>query len=192
MLNADYWNELYLKGDTGWDKGQPSPPLVRMFSERIVPAGATLAVIGAGKGHDALEAARQGYRVTAVDFAPEAIQAISAAAKARGLAVEVAQADIFKFTGSFDAVVEHTCFCAIDVARRAEYVQAVIRMLKPKGTLLGLFFAHGREGGPPFDTSETEIRQLFSPHFTVERLVTAPDSLEVRAGKELEFVFRLK
>jgi len=98
---------------------------------------------------------------------------------------------VFKLRGPFDAIVEHTCFCAIDVERRPEYVEAVARALVPGGTLLGVFYAHGREGGPPFDTTEAEVRRLFSTRFEIERLQVARDSFEVRAGKELEAVLRL-
>lgn len=190
MLDAAYWNDLYLKGDTGWDKGAPSPPLVRMLREGIVPKGASLAVIGAGRGHDAVEAARQGYQVTAIDFAPEAIKGIRENAARAGVQLEAVEQDVFDLEGPFDAILEHTCFCAIDVARRAEYVDTIFHALRPGGVLFGLFYAHGKDGGPPFDTSEAEVRDLFAPHFHIQRLLRAPDSFPNRAGKELEFVFR--
>ncbi|MBK7859559.1 MAG: methyltransferase domain-containing protein [Archangiaceae bacterium] len=191
MLDANYWNELYAKGETGWDKGAPSPPIVRMLREGVVPSGARLAVIGAGRGHDALEAARLGYRVTAIDYAPLAVAAAAENARQAGLQLEVRQADVFALQGPFDAILEHTCFCAIDVARRAEYVEAVARAMVPGGTLFGVFYAHGKEGGPPFDTTEAEVRRLFEPRFRIERLRRAADSFEHRAGKELEAVLRL-
>ncbi len=191
VLNATYWNDLYLKGDTGWDKGVASPPIARMLREGVVPAGASIAVIGAGRGHDAIEAARLGFRVTAVDYAPEAVKDIAANARKAGVELAVRQADLFALTGPFDAVLEHTCFCAIDVERRDEYVDAVARALAPSGTLFGLFYAHGREGGPPFDVTEAEVRRRFSRRFRLERLLIANDSFEARAGKELEAVFRL-
>lgn len=192
MLDAAYWNDLYLKGDTGWDKGVPSPPVARLLREGHLVKGASIAVMGAGHGHDAIEAARCGYRVTAIDFAPEAVKAIRAnAAKAGVVRLEAREEDVFALRGPFDALCEHTCFCAIDVERRAEYVEAVANALKPGGILFGIFYAHGKEGGPPFDSSEADVRRLFEKRFTIERLRVAPDSLPKRAGKELEAVFRL-
>jgi methyl halide transferase len=193
---ADYWENLYRTGEVGWDKGQPSPPIVRMLDEGVLPAQARLAVVGAGPGHEVYEAARRGYRVTAIDFAPSSVAQLHAGAKRTGTQFEVLEADLFTVpkthAGQFDAVLEHTCFCAIDVARRAEYVETVHAMLAPGGLLFGLFYAHGKEGGPPFTTTEAEVETLFAPRFELERLRRAPDSFEIRKGNELEFLFRAR
>lgn len=190
------WNDLYLAGDAGWDKGEPSPPIVRLFSEGHVAKDAWVCVVGAGRGHEALYLAEQGYRVLAVDFAEEAAKAMRDAAAKRKVVVDVRQRDLFTlnkdFGRSFHAIVEHTCFCAIDPARRAEYVKVVHDCLRKDGILLGLFYAHNRPGGPPFTTSEEEVRRLFEPLFDVERLVVARDSFPARTGQELEFIFRKK
>ncbi len=191
---ADYWESLYRAGDTGWDKGRVAPPIARLLSEGHVAKGGRVAVIGAGRGHEAVAAAKAGFAVTGVDFAPSAAQAMREAGVQAGARFEVLQADLFELPSlraePFDAVLEHTCFCAIPVERREAYVQAVRAVLEPNGLLLGLFYAHGRPDGPPFDTSEAEVRRLFSPWFELERLRVASDSFENRAGKELEAVFR--
>ncbi len=193
VSNAAYWNGLYLKGDTGWDKGECSPPIARMLKEGFVGATARLAVIGAGRGHEALEAARLGHRVTAIDFAEEAARSVAAAAEAAGVEIEVMQEDLFRLPkrrpAHYDGIIEHTCFCAIAVERRTEYVEAVHSLLKKGGVLFGLFYAHGKPLGPPYDTTAEEVRRLFSPRFEVVRLKTANDSFAHRAGKELEAVF---
>lgn len=177
-LSAKGWNDRYKAGDTRWNKGAPAPPIVRLAAEGIIPKDAWVAVVGAGTGHEALHLAAQGYRVTAIDFAEEAAKAIRASAKERGLAVDVQQRDLFTlpadFRGTFHAIVEHTCFCAIDPARRADYVDAVHACLKADGLLLGLFYAHGRPGGPPFTTDEAEVRRLFEPRFDLLRLAPPP------------------
>ena len=193
VSSSDYWNALYVKGDTNWDKGVCSPPIARLLKEGVAPKGARLAVIGAGRGHEAIEAARLGYRVSSIDFAEEAARAMAAAAEAAGVAVEVMQEDLFHLPkrrpAHYDAVLEQTCFCAIAIERRPEYVEAIHALLKKGGVLFGVFYAHGRPGGPPFDTTEDEIRRLFALQFELLRLERAKDSWDQRAGKELEFVF---
>lgn len=194
VSQAGYWEQLYQAKDTGWDKGRAAPPIVRMLAEGFLPKGARIAVVGAGPGHEAIEAARLGFRPLAVDFAPSSAARIRDVAQKAGVEVEVLQQDLFALpkthAGAFDAVLEHTCFCAIDVARRAEYVDAVHALLKPGGIFFGLFYAHGKEGGPPFTTTEGEVRALFAGKFTVERLVRPADSFEARQGNELEALFR--
>lgn len=193
QLDANAWNQRYLSQTTGWDKGACAPPIARLLGSGLIPAGARVAVVGAGRGHEALEAARRGYRVTAVDFAPEAITAMQAAMQATGLSFEALQADVLTLhelrPGGFDAIVEHTCYCAIDPSLRDGYVHAIAGALAPGGVLLGLFYNHGRPGGPPFDTTEAHVRARFSG-FTFERFVKAPDSFEGRRNEEWEAVLR--
>lgn len=195
MSDADFWDLRYQTGQTGWEKGRCAPPIARMLREGLLPAQARIAVVGAGRGNEALEAGRLGYQVTAIDFAPTAVEVLRERSWREGAPlVDVLEADIFAvppaFHHEFDAVLEHTCFCAIDVERRADYVSVVTRLLKPRGLLFGLFYAHSREGGPPFKTTEQEVRGLFAASFDVERLVVATDSFPERAHEELEFVFR--
>jgi SAM-dependent methyltransferase len=191
VSSAQWWNERYLAGDTGWDKGTAAPPIARMISEGMVPKG-RVAALGAGRGHEALKLAKAGYAVTAIDFAQAACDAIRETARRERVEIDVLQADVFELPSQlrFDAVLEHTCFCAIDPTRRDEYVRVMTQLLDPGGRLFGLFYAHGRAGGPPFTTSEAEVREKFGPAFEFERLRVAPDSFPGRADEELEFIFR--
>ncbi len=162
VSDADWWNERYQQGDTRWDKGQAAPPIVRMLAEGVVSRG-PVAVLGAGRGHEAFAVAALGLPVTAIDFAPEACRDLRSGASSRGLSVEVLQEDVFRLPivrpAGFAAALEHTCFCAIDPARREEYARAVWGSLSEGGLFFGLFYAHGRPGGPPFTTSEDEVRR---------------------------------
>lgn len=194
ISSPDYWNALYLANDAGWDKGRVSPPIARMVRDGLLAKAARVAVVGAGRGHEAIELARAGLTVTAIDFAEEAAKAMRAAAEKAGVAMEVLQEDVFALPrvrpAAFDAACEHTCFCAIDPARRAEYVEAIHGTLAKGGLFFGLFYAHDKPGGPPHTTTEAEVRTLFTPRFAIERLVIAPDSFPNRQDAELEFVFR--
>jgi SAM-dependent methyltransferase len=189
-----FWSTLYQTGDTGWDKGRCAPPIARLLREDVVPPGARLAVIGCGRGHEALEAARLGYQVTAIDFAPEAIAAVTGSAREQRLDLLAVEADVFdlarRWPEHFDAILEHTCLCAVDPTRRDEYVTAVAGALKPLGLLLGLFYACDKPTSPPYTIDEAEVRSRFIPRFEFVRLCTAPDSFEHRAGNELEFIAR--
>jgi SAM-dependent methyltransferase len=184
--DPNFWDSIFREGSGGWELGRPTPPLEAWFLEHS-PKDLRALVVGCGRGHEARLLARLGARVTAIDFAPTAI-AEARAATDPALAVDYRQRDLFTLAGGppeFDLVVEHTCFCAIDPARRDEYVDCVADVLRPGGALVGLFYAHGRPGGPPFTTSRDELLARFGRRFDVVRLEVATDSILVRHRQEL-------
>jgi thiopurine S-methyltransferase len=64
--------------------------------------------------------------------------------------------------GSLNGVLEHTCFCAIDPAQRDAYLAQLHHLLKPNGWLLGLFWCHRRQGGPPYGSDPQQLHQQLS------------------------------
>ncbi len=197
-LEARFWEERYQNNTIGWDIGEPAPPFVDYLNEPEAPTSGRLLVPGSGRGHDALFFAEHGFEVLGVDFAPSPVQISRERAAQQGLEVRAnfEQRDFFTlptdYRATFDYAAEHTCFCAIDPALRPDYVRVMHELLKPGGVLIAVFFAHKREGGPPFRTSEAEVQQLFSPFFTIERLHPAKRSHRQRANEELFGLLRNK
>jgi SAM-dependent methyltransferase len=193
---VEFWESRYETGDTGWDLGQPAPPFVDLLSGPDAPSAGSIIVLGCGRGHDAIFFAQQGFEVTAVDFSRLALNDARQNARLAGVEIEFIEHDLFtlpaRYDHRFDYVLEHTCFAAIPPTKRDDYVQVVSRLLKPGGLYVALFFAHGRPGGPPFNTTIEEVRSLFSPYFAIERLEVPPRSIEVRIGKELFALMREK
>lgn len=183
-----FWETAYQEGRTGWDLGGPSPVLVAWADRPDRPQTGRVAVVGAGRGHDALFLADRGFEVVGFDLAPSAIAAARQAAQARNLAAEFVQADLFAldraWLGQFDLVVEHTCFCAIDPSLRPAYVTAVRSLLKPQGSLVGVFFTHDRPGGPPFGSTAAEITAHFAPQFEILELSRSSHSIDRRRDEE--------
>lgn len=182
-----FWEGRYASADTGWDLGAPSPPFVRLHQDGVI-APCRVAVPGCGSGWEVAWLARAGYRVTGIDFAPGAIAAAGRRLGADGVAAELLHADLFhlpaRLDGAFDLVLEQTCFCAIAPARRADYVTAVGRLLRPGGRLVALFYACNGDDGPPFTTSPDEVRALFSGVFDITSLAVTPHSHARRLGQE--------
>ncbi|MFZ6182350.1 methyltransferase domain-containing protein [Nannocystis pusilla] len=188
---ARFWDPLFAADAGGWELGRAAPPLVAWFSEHV-PKGMQALVPGCGRGHEARLLAALEATVTAIDLAPTAIAQAQAMTPA-GLAITFAVQDLFARIGqppAFDLVVEHTCFCAIDPARRDDYVTAVADSLLPGGMLVGLFYAHGRPGGPPFTTDRAEVERRFAPRFAIEQLEVAHGSTLIRHRQELFAVMR--
>ncbi|QYO64489.1 methyltransferase domain-containing protein [Leptolyngbya sp. 7M] len=195
-LTAEFWEGRYQDGTDRWDLGQPAPPFVSLLQSLQAPAPGRIAVLGSGRGHDALLFAQHGFEVVGFDFAPSAIVAARAAAQERGLSAQFLQRDIFEldaeFANQFDYVLEHTCFCAILPEQRGNYVRLVQNLLRPVGELIGLFWTHDRVGGPPFGVSVTELYQQFQPEFEVVLLERATNSVEGRRNEEYLVRLRMK
>ncbi|MBZ5708671.1 methyltransferase domain-containing protein [Nannocystis pusilla] len=188
---ARFWDPMFAADTGGWELGRAAPPLVTWFSEHV-PKGMHALVPGCGRGHEARLLAALEATVTAIDLAPTAI-AQAQAMTPPGLPITFAVQDLFTRIGqppAFDLVVEHTCFCAIDPARRDDYVTAVADALQPRGTLVGLFYAHGRPGGPPFTTDRAEVERRFARRFAIEQLEVAQGSTLIRHRQELFAVMR--
>ena len=185
-----FWEGLYASSQDGWELGEPAPSLAAWLEagNRFL-SGALIAVPGAGRGHDARLLARQGYAVTAFDFASAVVAEANVLAAREGTAVDFDQRDIFTlasgYAGFFDAVWEYTCFCAIDPDRRAEYARVLRDILKPGGTLLACFYPL-KEGtdGPPFPVSRPGIEAALGPFFDIIEAGPPPASPERRRGLE--------
>jgi SAM-dependent methyltransferase len=169
------WNERYLNDDSPWDKGAAAPALGEILDKGYFPKGVEVLVPGCGLGHDARAIVSAGYRATGMDIAPLAVQ------KARAMTEDIAgevhaefvQGDLFDPSLAekkrYDAIWEHTCFCAILPEQRDAYVEAAYRLLKPRGVLVGVFFAFGEEeAGPPYKTNVKALHRQFEKHFTLE------------------------
>lgn len=188
MLDSKDWNQRYLDGKTGWDIGQAAPPFVSLLQSEQRPASGKVAVLGCGRGFDALLFAEFGFEVIGFDFAETAIESAVNLAQRNQNQVQFQQRDIFdlprEFSYDFDYVVEHTCFCAILPSQRGDYVKVVKSILKPQGQLIGLFFTHNRPGGPPFGSTPTEIQTLFATDFRILRFEPVTNSIPQRRGEE--------
>jgi SAM-dependent methyltransferase len=193
MSNSD-WEARYQTGDTPWEKGAPSPGLVDFLAAHPELPRGTVCVPGCGTGHDARAWARAGFDVTACDIAPTAIRLCEERTAAAGLRnLRFLRADFLADPPPqrFDWLFEHTLFCAIDPARRADYVDAVQRWLKPGGQFLAVHYLIPDTEGPPFGTTREEVVARFSPHFDlVEEWV--PRSYPNRTGLERMFWWRRK
>lgn len=202
MPSRDFWADLYKSLPAAappWDLGRVAPPIARIAGEGVVAPGARVLVPGCGLGHEAIHLARAGFTVTAMDLTEDAIRLGAEAASRAGVRCAWEVGDFLApdpstelRTGgrTWDAICEHALFCAVEPSEREGYVAAAAARLVPGGALFGLFYAHQREGGPPYATREDEVRRLFSPQFAIERLRRAPDSIDRRAGEELEAVLR--
>lgn len=205
VSSPDFWEPIYA-GEPPWDLGMPAPPLVSLLARSTPPPPlappARVAVLGSGRGHDAVHLARAGFDVTGFDFARPAIEAATAAASRAGVAsrCRFERRDVLALAIDppplpFDAAIEHTCFCAIDPRRRPEYVAAARALIRPGGLLVALFYpvepaAPPLPEGPPFASRREDLERLFLGPFELVEAAVPSDSVERRRGREWLAVLR--
>ncbi|MBP9891509.1 MAG: methyltransferase domain-containing protein [Planctomycetes bacterium] len=191
-----YWDSIYKEPDEPrWVLGQAAPPLTHWLKSARRQLG-RVAVLGCGYGHDALAFAEHGFDAVGYDFAELAITRGQERVVPlhKGGRLKLVRADFFELpateSGRFDYVYEYTSFVAVAPERRQEYAQMCHAILKPGGILVGCFYNHGRDGGPPFDARREDVLRVFSPLFEIKKLEVSEHSIERRKGHELwaEFV----
>jgi methyl halide transferase len=192
MAETD-WETRYQTNDMPWEKGAPSPGLVDFLAAHPELPRGTVAVPGCGTGHDVRAWAAAGFIGFGYDIAPSAIRLSRERTEAAGLKATFELRDFLTDppTQQFDWLFEHTLFCAIDLNRRDDYVQATLRWLKPQGQFLAVFYTIPDTEGPPFGTNRQEIMKRFLPHFDLlEEWI--PRSYPNRTGLELMTWWRRK
>lgn len=162
-----------------------------MLSDMLVHGAlhGRILVPGCGTGHDVRELARLGLSVTGLDIAPLALERARRYDKVADETYEpgdfFAPAPVGREL--FDGIFEHTCFCAIDPARREDYVHAAAAALRPGGRLLAVFFTdpdHDGEG-PPHGCTRAELDGLFGRDFRLLEERREIPTFPERHGREL-------
>jgi methyl halide transferase len=191
-MNTD-WEVRYQTHDMPWEKGEPSPGLVDFLANHAGLPRGTVLVPGCGTGHDVRAWAAAGFALTGSDLAPSAIRLAREKTAEASLTAQFVLEDFLADSAkaSYDWIFEHTLFCAIDPARRDEYVRAVFTRLKAGGNYLAVNYLIPDKEGPPFGTTRNELMDRFSPHFDLQA-EWVPRSHPNRTGLELMLWWRRK
>jgi SAM-dependent methyltransferase len=191
------WNERYVIQDTPWDKGAATPVLEEIWRAFPEVFQGKVILPGCGPGYEARWLAAKGCEVTGVDIAPLAID------KARELdvdgAVKFEVSDFLnpeaKFVGAFDVLFENTCFCALLPTLRENYLRSAFEVLKPGGTVAGVFFIDPEmdvgESGPPFGIGVETLKSMCeAAGFDVMESWVPVTGFQGRIGRELAMILK--
>lgn len=184
-FDKDYWNNRYLKEETGWDIGYASTPLQEYF-EGLKNKKLQILIPGAGNAYEAEYLHKNGFsNVIVVDISDESCARFHSRFPSFPKK-NIICTDFFDLKGQFDLIVEQTFFCAISPNERELYVKKANSLLQPNGALVGLLFQKELfDDHPPFGGNAKEYRKLFSPLFQIKIMETAHNSIEPRKNSEL-------
>lgn len=185
LLNNNFWENRYEKGDTGWDIGYISTPLKEYF-DQLDDKNLTIIIPGCGNAYEAEYLFNNGFKhIYLVDFSKTALNQFQKRVPDFPSSQLICE-DFFKHKGNYDLMVEQTFFCAIDPQLRKNYVRHASSILKPNGKLIGLLFNDSLNyDKPPFGGNIDEYKELFSPYFTIKIMETAYNSIDARNDREL-------
>ena len=160
-----------------WDVGHPQPAVVELAPAVTGP----ILDVGCGSGENALEFAKHGHEVVAVDSSGAAIRLAREKAADRGVDVEFVVADAHNLVTlgrRFATVVDSALFHVITA--RARYADELARVIEPDGTLVLLEISDAADIPYP-KVSRSEIRSTFSPPDWIVETVS-PSTFDTHLG----------
>ena len=141
--SQDFWEERYRAAAAArtslWGDG-PNGWIAEQVAARTPKSGRAVD-IGAGEGRNALWLAARGWRVTATDFAPAAVEAIRS--RASGLALHALVADATTWVAPSPVDLAVLCYLQLPADSLAAAIARAADSLAPGGLLLGIW--HDRE-----------------------------------------------
>lgn len=155
------WNQRYVDADTPWDSGVPSHHLRALIAEGIIKPCRVLE-LGCGTGTNAIFLAQEGFQVTAVDLAEEAISRAKSKAEKASVKVEFLKADVTALPdlgAPFSLVFDRGTYHIVRKINLAGYQSMLEKVIDLEGLLLVLAGnanedLHPEKGPPRVSASE--------------------------------------
>lgn len=155
MSKSKDFEERYRTGNLPWDTGKRDKNLEQVIKEYSISPCPVLE-LGAGTASDSIWLAKKGFKVTAIDVSPTAINIARKKAADANVRIEFITADVLKDKippGPFDFVFDRGCFHTFELPEERLCLAKIIwNHLKPEGywfSLIGSTDGPGREDGPP-------------------------------------------
>jgi thiopurine S-methyltransferase len=199
-MDPEFWRERWRIGQLGFHQGKVNAHLVEHYEKLVAgrpsAEAARVLVPLCGKTVDLLFLAEAGHEVVGIELVEQAAEAffeehgLAAQVKKDGAhrwiddpRLELVVGDFFEQTpaelGTFDAIWDRAALVALPPELRARYAPHLAAFAKPGARLLLVTFVFdGPPFGPPHSVEDDEVRALFSPYFTLERVGEADLSAE--------------
>ena len=171
-----------------WNSETPPDALVELVQDGKGRPCRTID-LGCGAGNYAIYLAGLGFEVTGVDSSPAAIKIAGDNATKRGVRCRFIVADLLgdlhEVTDTFDFAYDWEFLHHIFPEDRETYIKNVHKILRPEATYFSVCFSEkdSQFGGSGkyrktqigttlYFSSESELRELVSPYFTIRELKT--------------------
>ena len=171
-----------------WNSENPPDVLVELVADGKVRPCKTID-LGCGAGNYAIYLAGLGFDVTGIDSSPTAITIAGESAKKRGVPCRFIVADLLgdlrEVTDMFDFAFDWEFLHHIFPEDRETYMKNVYKILRPGATYFSVCFSEKdpqfggtgkyrttRIGTTLYFSSESELRELVSPYFTIREIKT--------------------
>ena len=183
-MDRIFFSLMYRRGRAPWDTGVTPPELVEAVEgPHPEPPGYALD-IGCGTGTNTLYLARHGWQAIGIDFAEPAIRLANRKLReskdltgsARFVRMDATKLASARPDTRCSLLLDLGCFHGIPVDSRAGYVQGVTRWAAPNALYLLYSFGPRDIGGRSAGMTPEDVRWIFAPAFTVERVVQGTDT----------------
>lgn len=187
IISKEFWDNLYVICDTGWDMGMVSPP-IKEYIDTLKNKDISILIPGCGNSYEAEYLLQQGFTdVTVIDIAPTLVNNLIEKFK-NNPNIKIVLGDFFEQEGKYDLILEQTFFCALPPVMRPIYAKKMHQLLVDDGRLVGLLFNKNFEDCPPFGGNQKEYELLFSSDFTIIKMELCTNSIPKRVNNELFIV----
>jgi len=175
--DRESWEQRYADEQLPWDSGEVDLHLVEVLERHGIEAGKALE-IGCGTGTNTIWLAEQGFEVTALDIAQNAIAKAEAKVARAGIRCRLLVGNFLvdEVPGApYRFVYDRGAFHVFDSPEeQSRFATRVAALLAPEGMWHSLI---GSTDGPPRDTgpprlSATEIVTAVEPHFEILELTS--------------------
>ena len=157
-----------------WHREEPMRLLVEAVELGNKPGKAL--DIGCGTGVNAVFMAQHGFKVTAVDFVPEALPFGIRRAEKAGVKVDFVAADVTKFESPdhYDLIVDAGCFHGFNDKYRRLYREKLLSWLSEGGQYVLIHFSRNHALGivGPRGRKKEEIEAFFAPELKLEEFLS--------------------
>ncbi|KAJ1860016.1 hypothetical protein LPJ57_006802 [Coemansia sp. RSA 486] len=199
-----FWLNLWDTKTTRWDKGDVSPALRELISEKLwqLPSGQGI-VPGCGRGYDAMFLASPTLHMVGADISPIAVETATKLRDEKQIpsnVVEFKELDFFGFDvpeSKYQVAYDYTFLCALHPSMRAKWGARYAEIMAPGGHLIALMFPldkdpEERNIGPPFLLSKDEYHRLLDENFELIHYDPKCKTHDDRVGVEVITVWRRK